>query len=103
MRRIDVIIITLVVLMAGGVFYLVFQSIGLDNLSAGVWSQSLLVLGLLIWVCTYLLRVANKKMTYNEQRRQYEEAVLQKRLDEMTPEELEKLQAEIEAEKQTKN
>ncbi len=39
-------------------------------------------------------------MTYNRQLEDYEEAVLQKRLDEMTPEEIAKLQAEIEAEKQ---
>jgi hypothetical protein len=38
-------------------------------------------------------------MTYNQQLKDYEEAVLQKRLEELTPEELAKLQAEIEAEK----
>jgi NADH:ubiquinone oxidoreductase subunit 6 (subunit J) len=102
MRRIDAIGITLIVFIAGGVFYLILQSIGLDNLSAGVWSQFILVIGLVAWICSYLFRVANSNMTYNEQLRQYEDAVLQKRLEEMTPEELEKLQAEIEAEKKTK-
>jgi hypothetical protein len=38
-------------------------------------------------------------MTYNQQLKDYEEAVLQKRLEEMSPEELAKLQDEIEAEK----
>ena len=37
-------------------------------------------------------------MTYNQQLKDYEDAVLQKRLEEMTPEELEKLQQEIEQE-----
>jgi hypothetical protein len=37
-------------------------------------------------------------MTYNQQIKDYEEAVLQKRLEEMTPEELAQLQAEIEQE-----
>ena len=37
-------------------------------------------------------------MTYNQQLKDYEDAVLQKRLDEMSPEELAKLQAEIERE-----
>lgn len=39
-------------------------------------------------------------MTYNQQLKDYEDAVLQKRLEEMTPEELEKLQQEIEADDQ---
>jgi flagellin-like hook-associated protein FlgL len=38
-------------------------------------------------------------MTYSQQLQDYKEAVLQKRLDELTPEELAKLQAEIEQEK----
>jgi hypothetical protein len=37
-------------------------------------------------------------MTYNQQIKDYKEAVLQKRLEAMTPEELAKLQAEIEEE-----
>jgi hypothetical protein len=37
-------------------------------------------------------------MTYNQQLKDYETAVLQKRLEAMTPEELEKLQAELENE-----
>jgi len=41
-------------------------------------------------------------MTYNQQLKDYEDAVLQKRLEEMSPEELEKLQAEVEAEKSQK-
>jgi hypothetical protein len=37
-------------------------------------------------------------MTYNQQLKDYADAVLQKRLEELTPEELEQLQAEIEQE-----
>ncbi len=103
MRRIDAILITLVVFMAGGVFYLILQSLGLDGLNAGVWSQFILVIGLIGWIGSYLFRVANKNMTYNQQVKQYEDSVLQKRLEEMTPQELEKLQAEIEAEKKAKD
>jgi hypothetical protein len=40
-------------------------------------------------------------MTYNQQLKDYEDAVLQKRLEEMTPEELAKLQAEIDQEKRS--
>ena len=38
-------------------------------------------------------------MTYNQQLKNYEDAVLEKRLEEMTPEELAQLQAEVEEEK----
>ncbi|NER84634.1 MAG: DUF3007 family protein [Leptolyngbya sp. SIO1D8] len=36
-------------------------------------------------------------MTYNQQLKDYEDAVLQKRLDEMTPEEMAQLEARIAA------
>lgn len=100
MRRIDVIGISLGVFLTGGLVYLLLETIGLDSFSAGIWSQVLLVGGLIVWVVTYLTRVLSHRMTYNQQMKNYEEAVLQKRLEELTPEELEKLQAEIEQEKQ---
>lgn len=101
MRRIDVIGIGIGVFAAGGLIYLSFRFLGLDSLDAGLWSQVLLVLGLIGWVMTYLFRVLSKNMTYNQQLKDYEDAVLKKRLEEMTPEELAKLQAEIEQEEQS--
>lgn len=98
MRRIDAIAIALVVFLGGGLVYLVLQGTGLDGISAGIWTQVLLVVGLLVWASTYLLRVLTKNMTYNQQLEDYKEAVLQKRLEAMSPEELAKLQAEIEQE-----
>jgi hypothetical protein len=95
MRRIDVITITLGVFVAGGIIYLILQQTGLDSLSAGIWSQVILVGGLLGWVISYLWRVVNSKMTYNQQVKDYQEAFLAKRLASLTEEELEKLQAEI--------
>lgn len=99
MRRIDVIWIGLGVFGVGGVLYVALTALGLDGLDAGVWSQALLIAGVLGWVSTYVIRVFTKKMTYGQQLRDYEEAVLQKRLEELSPEELEKLQAEVEAER----
>lgn len=99
MRRIDVIGIGLGIFAAGGIAYLILQAAGLDGMEAGIWSQALLVGGLVGWLLTYLFRVSNKKMTYNQQLKDYEEAVLQKRIEEMTPEELAQVQAEIEQEK----
>jgi|SRR6476469_9882873 len=101
MRRIDVIGIGFGIFAAGGLAYLILQMAGLDNLEAGVWSQLLLVGGLVGWLLTYLFRVGNKQMTYNQQVKDYEEAVLQKRFAELTPEEVAKLQAEIEQERNT--
>ena len=49
------------------------------------------------------IRVAGGKMTYDRQRDDYETAFMQKRLDAMSPEELEALQAELEQEKQDKS
>lgn len=99
MRRIDVIAIGIGVFIAGGLFYLAFNWAGLDNQSAGIWSQLVLVGGLLVWTSTYVLRVLSKKMTYHQQLEDYEEAVLQKRLAEMSPEEIAQLQAEVEQER----
>jgi len=64
-----------------------------------VWSQAILATGLVGWVLTYLVRALTQTMTYNQQVKDYQEAVLQKRLEELTPEELAQLQSEIEQEK----
>lgn len=99
MRRIDIIYVGLGIFLAGGLAYLLLELVGLESQQAGIWSQALLIFGLIGWLLTYLYRAGTKQMTYNQQLKDYEEAVLQKRLAEMTPEELEKLQAEIEEEK----
>jgi hypothetical protein len=101
MRRIDAIGIALGVFIAGGVAYAILQGAGLDNFQAGIWSQVLLVGGLIGWLLTYLFRVGTKNMTYNQQLKDYEEAVMRKRLEEMSPEELARLQAEIEGEERS--
>jgi Protein of unknown function (DUF3007) len=99
MRRIDVFIIGIVVFAIGGAGYLGLQLAGLDDINAGIWSQLILVAIILGWSSTYIFRVANKNMTYDQQRKEYEEAVLQKRFEDLTPEELAKLQAEVEQER----
>jgi Protein of unknown function (DUF3007) len=100
MRRIDVIVIGIVVFAVGGVGYLGLQLAGVDDINAGIWSQLLLVGVILAWSLSYIFRVATKNMTYNQQLKDYDEAFLQKRLDDLTPEELAKIQAEIEAKRQ---
>jgi hypothetical protein len=98
MRRIDALGITFGVFLVGGGLYWGLQLAGLEPLSAGIWSQVVLVGGLLGWLGSYLARVFTQKMTYNRQLQDYEDAVLQKRLDELSPEQLEALMAEMSAE-----
>lgn len=99
MRRIDVIGIGIGIFAAGGLVYLVLKFAGLEDVNAGIWTQAVLMGGLLGWLLTYAARAVTQTMTYNQQLKDYEDAVLQKRLDEMTPAELAALQAELEQEK----
>jgi hypothetical protein len=100
MRRIDAIGIVFGFFVAGGLIYVLLQQFGLDSQTAGIWSQALLVtVGLVGWLLTYLFRAVGNNMTYHEQRQKYEEAYFNKRLEELTPEELAKIQAEIEEQK----
>ncbi|MBL1175134.1 DUF3007 family protein [Pantanalinema sp. GBBB05] len=101
MRRIDALWIGFGVFIAGGLVYGSLQATGVDSATAGIWSQAVLVGGLVLWLLTYVLRAVTGRMTYHQQRRDYEEAVLQKRLESLTPEELAQLQAEIEQEQQS--
>ncbi|WP_017319203.1 DUF3007 family protein [Mastigocladopsis repens] len=101
MRRIDAIGIGLGIFVAGGLAYVLLRLVGIDSLEAGTWSQVLLFVGLIGWLLTYAFRAVGKKMTYHKQREQYEEAYFQKRLEELTPEELAKIQGEIEQQEQS--
>jgi hypothetical protein len=98
MRRIDVITIGFGIFAAGGLVYIGLQFAGVESITAGIWTQASLVVALLGWLATYAYRATTQNMTYNQQLKDYADAVLQKRLEELTPEELEQLQAEIEQE-----
>ncbi|KAG2422466.1 hypothetical protein HXX76_015990 [Chlamydomonas incerta] len=70
---------------------------------AGNWVQLIIFMGICVgWVSTYIFRVATKQMTYVKQLEQYEEAVMRKRVEEMTEAELEALAGEVDADKQRK-
>lgn len=102
MRRLDVLLITLALFLGGGFLYLVLRVLGLEGFNAGLWTQTLLILGLLGWVGTYLFRVATHKMTLNQQMEDYKLAVLQKRYESLSPEEQAALAAEVERERQSR-
>jgi len=91
MRRIDAILIALGFFLTGGIIYVAFKVVGLDAADAGIWSQVILVLGLIGWVSTYVIRVFTNDMTYHKQVKDYDDAFFAKQLEKMTPEEIEKL------------
>eukprot|EP01038_Epipyxis_sp_PR26KG_P008832 gene8832-11922_t len=83
-------------------FYNYFISTGLEETKVGAYVGALFVLlSNLLWASTYIFRVANKDMTYARQLRDYENAVLQKRLEELADDEINALMEEIELEKET--
>jgi len=68
----------------------------MDATRAGNAVQLTFVLGLtLAWVGSYVMRVFNKDMTYVKQLKDYEDAVMQKRLEEMPASELEKMMSDL--------
>jgi hypothetical protein len=77
------------------------EFIGLDSTKAGNVVQLVMVLGLTVgWISSYIFRVSSKDMTYAQQLRDYENKVMQKRLEELPEAELEVLLAQVEEEKQ---
>jgi hypothetical protein len=96
MRRIDAIGIVFGVFVLGGLAYVVLSLAGFNSFSAGIWSQVLLVGGLIGWLLSYIFRAVGNKMTYHQQREEYEKAFLQKQLDQLSPEERDKLLESVE-------
>jgi len=79
--------------------YSALVSSGLDSDKVGAYVGSLFVLlSCVLWASTYIFRVANKDMTYAQQLRDYENAVLKKRLEELADDEIQALMEEIELE-----
>ncbi|CAN6443258.1 unnamed protein product [Victoria cruziana] len=99
--RKDVLLIGLGVTVAGVALKSGLEFVGVDPLQAGNVVQLVVVLGLTIgWISTYMFRVSNKEMTYAQQLRDYENKVMQKRLEGLSEAELEELIAQVEEEKQ---
>jgi len=83
----------------GYAMYYGLQAAGVEAGFAGNVVQLVIFLGIFVgYISTYLFRVANKEMTYVKQLEDYEEAVMQKRMQEMPEEELERLIKEVEEE-----
>mmetsp|Transcript_26987 Transcript_26987/g.76564 ORF Transcript_26987/g.76564 Transcript_26987/m.76564 type:complete len:225 (-) Transcript_26987:1-675(-) len=71
--------------------------LGYDEIEAGKWiGVGFTAFALLAWSSTYLFRVATKDMTYAKQLKDYENAVIAKRLEELDDDEIQALVEEIE-------
>ncbi|WP_287127832.1 DUF3007 family protein [Candidatus Cyanaurora vandensis] len=81
MRRLDILTYTLVLLVLGPLLYGVLQLVGLSALNAGLVVQALFVAGVILWLGSYVFRVFFRKMTYNQQMKDYKDAVLEKRAE----------------------
>ncbi len=71
MTKANVVQLGLLLFLLGGVAYGGFVFYGLDLTKAGIASESVLVLLLIIWILSYFLRVLTGKMTFMEQRKRY--------------------------------
>ena len=96
MRRIDAIGLGLAVLLLGGGLFVAFRVFGFDSTTAGIWSQAVFISLLIVWVLSYVFRAGTGNMTLNQHLHDYEEAVLKKRLEEMSPDQLADPQSKLE-------
>jgi Protein of unknown function (DUF3007) len=99
MRRIDAILICLGCFVFGGGVYLGFKAFGIADLDAGIWSQVVLVLGLIGWIGSYGIRAITHNMTYDRQIKDHKEAYLRRQLEGMSEAEVEALMEEVESAK----
>tara|TARA_B100000700_G_scaffold106816_1_gene120588 strand:- start:185 stop:511 length:327 start_codon:yes stop_codon:yes gene_type:complete len=74
LTRAKVFQIGLIVFVLGGLGYEVFKLIGFESISAGIATQSILILIIFAWTASYLFRVFTGNMTFMEQRKRYREA-----------------------------
>ncbi len=94
----------------GGIGYFAFRLSGLESLPAGIASEAVLVLLVVGWTISYLVRVVTGNMTFIEQRRRYREVYeeltnseLSRLLEAMPENERNTLLAELENKKKISN
>ncbi|CAM6100413.1 unnamed protein product [Calypogeia fissa] len=98
--RKDVILIGVGLIGVGFALKYGLELFGVDSIKAGNAVQLIMVLGLTVgWISTYVFRVSSKEMTYAKQLKDYENKVMEKRLEEMPEAELESMLAQIEEDK----
>ncbi len=71
MTKANVLQLGFLLFLIGGCGYGIFIALGFDSGNAGVISEALLILLLLVWLISYFYRVTTGKMTFMEQRKRY--------------------------------
>ena len=74
MTKGQALLIGLAVLGLGAAGYAGFQASGFEGFSAGIAASALLMVVVVVWTGSYLLRALTGGMTYMQQRRSYREA-----------------------------
>ena len=74
MTRAQALLLGLALLALGAGGYGIFQASGFEGFSAGIAASVLLLLLVVGWTGTYLVRVLTGSMTFSEQRRRYRAA-----------------------------
>jgi hypothetical protein len=102
MTRGQALLLGVAVFALGALGYWGFQTSGLEGFSSGIAASLVLMLLVLGWTGSYLWRVVRGEMTYMEQRRRYRTLYdahtteeLQRRFEELSPEDQKKLLAEF--------
>jgi Protein of unknown function (DUF3007) len=90
--------LSLVLFVVPIIFYqFVTNVFGVDGIEAGKWiGVGFTFFTTVLWVSTYIFRVATKDMTYAKQLKDYENAVIAKRLEELNEDEIQALVEDIE-------
>lgn len=98
MTKGQAVLLGLVVLGLGAIGYGAFAATGLEGFSAGIAASALLMVLVVGWTATYLLRALTGNMTYMQQRRTYRAAYdaftdeeLQRKFEALSPDEQERL------------
>ena len=94
-----VIVLTIFLIVAPLALKSALEASGMDGNQVGVALSGVFVIGgSLLWAFSYVFRVFSKDMTYSTQLKQYEDAVIQKRFEELEDDEVDALLGEIERE-----
>ena len=96
---VGVIVLTVLALVVPYALWAGLVATGMDSNEVGVVLSGVFVIGsILLWTFSYIFRVFTKNMTYSTQLKQYEDAVIAKRFEELQDDEVEALLGEIERE-----
>ena len=103
MTKGKVVQIGLLIFLLGILSYKLAPQFGMDNFTASTISNFILIVIVITWVSSYLIRVVNGKMTFMEQRKryrkEYEKIVndkLEIKFNSLSKEEQEKLMEDLE-------